>query len=471
MNAAADYFNEPTQLRVPPSSMEAEQAVLGGLMLAPTALSKISDWLTADDFLRNDHRMIYAGILSLAEASKPFDPVTLGDWFEAQGKAAEVSGGAYLIDLARTTPSAANIVAYAEIVRDKSLLRQAIDSASRLQDACYQPNGRDTGEIIATHSHEITHLRGDPKGGGLVLASAGLNDWFEDLQVRYASGGKVTGLPYPWMDLNNVTHGLQPGELTIIAGRPSMGKSIVGLNLALFTAMRGKNVAFFSLEMTRRQVTRRNISSLCGVPHDWLLAPDSDEYWPRVTDAIRQLRGIPLMVDDQAGLNVMQWAARTRRAHMQRPIDLIVLDHMHDMALPGKRDPRFEVGDIAATGKLLAKELNCPAVLLAQLGRKLEERTDKRPVMRDLRESGEIEQKADVIVFLYRDDYYMRNEEGYEPNGVLEAILGKGRDIEVGAPIILRADFAHMAARDWEGTKPSRKKPAEKQQAKRGYEF
>jgi replicative DNA helicase len=242
MNAAVDYFrDEPAMLRVPPQSIEAEQAVLGGLMLAPVALAKISDWLTADDFLRADHRLIYAGILALCEADRPCDAVTLGDWFEAQGQLDQVDGGAYLIDLARTTPSAANIVAYAEIVRDKSLLRQAIDSAVRLQNDCFQPNGRDTAEIISTHAHEITQLRGDPRAGGLVLASSGLNDWFDDLQVRYSSGNRVTGLPYPWTEINDVTHGLQPGELTIIAGRPSMGKSIMGLNLALFSAMRQRN--------------------------------------------------------------------------------------------------------------------------------------------------------------------------------------------------------------------------------------
>jgi replicative DNA helicase len=472
MNAAYDHMREAAYLRVPPQSIEAEQSVLGGLMLAPASLSKVSDWLKPADFLRNDHRLIYTAILEMGGCTppKPFDAVTLADWFEAQGLGEQVAGGAYLIELASTTPSAANIVAYAEIVRDKSLLRQAINSASKLQDACYQPSGRDTGEIIASHAHEITQLRGDPRGGGLVLASAGLNDWFEDLQARYAAGGKVTGMPYPWMEINDITHGLQAGELTIIAGRPSMGKSIMGLNLALFTAMRQKNTAFFSLEMTKRQVNRRSIASLCGVPHDWLLAPDSDEYWPHVTNAIRQLRGASLLVDDQAGLTVEQWVARARRAHMQRPIELLVLDHMHDMVLPGKKDPRFEIGDIAAAGKALGKEFDCPVVLLAQLNRGLEDRTDKRPVMKDLRESGAIEQKADVIWFLYRDDYYMRNEPEYKPNNVVEVILGKGRDIEVGAPVILRADFAHMAMRDWEGDKPMRKKPEAKQKQSRGFD-
>lgn len=471
MNAAVHWM-EREQVRQPPCSIEAEQAVLGGLMLAPEALAKVSDWLAVGDFYRRDHRMIYEGIGALAGAGKPFDAVTLGEWFEGQGEIELVDGGAYLIELASTTPSAANIVAYAEIVRDKSLLRQGIEIGTKLVADCFQPAGRDTGEVLAEASYAITQLRGDPKAGGLVCASTGLNDWFQDLEQRYMHGNAVTGIPYPWHEINGVTHGLQSGELTIIAGRPSMGKSVMGLNLALFCAMRQLNVAFFSLEMTTRQVNRRNIASLANVPHDWLLAPTKDgEYWGAVSQAVGDLRKASLLVDESAGLRNDQIIARARRAHMQRPIDLLVLDHMHDVALPGKKDARFETGDIAAAGKMLAKEFGCPAVYLAQLSRKLESRQDKRPVMSDLRESGEIEQKADVIWFLYREDYYQRNTPGYQPQNDVELILGKGRDIEVGAPVILRGDFAHMALRDWEGPKPDRSQPAKTQAPSRGMDF
>ena len=464
MNAAVDQLRalySPESLRVLPQSVEAEQAVVGGLMLAPSALAKVSDWLTPDDFLRTDHRMIYRAILDLASQGTPYDAVTLGEWFEAQGQAELVAGGAYLVELASTTPSAANIVAYAEIVRDKSLLRQGIESGNKLVNDCYQPNGRDTADILSEHARGVTQLRGDPKAGGLVPVSSGLNDWFDDLQQRHESGSSVTGLPYPWHAVNGVTHGLQPGELTIIGARPSMGKSIMALNLSLFTALRGKNVALFSLEMTTRQVNRRNIASLADVPQEWLLAPngaipDGRDYWGDVSDAIRKLKSAPLLVDETAGLNVTQYIARARRAHMQRPIDLLVLDHMHDMALPGKRDARFEIGDIAAAGKMLAKEFGCPVVHVAQLNRSLESRQNKRPVMADIRESGDIEQKADVIWFLYREDYYRRTEAGYQPQHDVELILGKGRDLHVGAPILLREQFDCMALRDWEGGPPTR---------------
>lgn len=470
MNAAVDQMaalygdSRIEQLRAPPQSVEAEQAVLGGLMLAGPALAKVSDWLMPEDFYRRDHQMIYRAILELAGKGCPFDAVTLGDWFDGQGCADLVDGGAYLVHLASTTGSAANIVAHAEIIREKSVLRQAIGVGTDLVNAGFQPDGKDSTEILSGAARALTSLRGDPKAGGLVSAAAGLNDWFADLQQRYESGATITGLPYPWAAVNTVTHGLQPGELTIIAARPSMGKSVMGLNLALMNAMRETNVILFSLEMTLRQVNRRNISSLESVPHDWLLAParggpNDPDYWPQVSNAIRQLKVATLGVDESAGLRIEQIVARARRAHMQKPVELIVLDHMHEVALPGKREARFETGDIAAAGKMLAKEFDCPAVFLAQLNRGLESRTNKRPVMADLRESGEIEQKADVIWFLYREDYYRRTEPGFVAQHDVELILGKGRDLRVGEPILLREDFGHMRLVDWEGDKPYRPQP------------
>lgn len=459
-------FREPEPLRAPPQAVEAEQSVLGALMLANDALPKVADWLTPEDFYRRDHGLIYRAICEQAEARKPFDAVTLGDWFEAQGLSDQVAGGAYLIELASAAFSAANLVAYAEIVREKAVLRKLIEIGTEIVNDGFQPNGKGTDEIVADASRALVELKGNPRAGGLLPASAGLNDWFEDLQRRYEGGGAMTGLPYPWAEVNRVTHGLQDGELTIIAGRPSMGKSIAGLNLALMNALRGVNVAYVSLEMTTRQVNRRCISSLSSVPHDWLLAPDREQesYWPLVSDAVRQMKAASLLVDDSSGLTAVQIAARLRRAHMRKPLQLIVLDHMHDVRLPGKRDARFEVGDIAGMGKDLAKEFGCPAVWLAQLSRGLENRADKRPTMADLRESGEIEQKADVIWFLYREDYYQRNTPGWQRQNAVELILGKGRDLNVeDANVTLRAEFDCMRMSDWDwarhGPIPDRVKP------------
>ena len=455
MSAAPDWHRDERveQLRIPPHAIDAEQNVLGALMLTNDQLAKVSDWLAPEDFYRREHQEIYRGILALKSA----DPITLGDWFEAQGLGELVQNGAYLGEIASTTASTANLVAYAEIVKQKSQLRQAIEIGTALANAGFQPDGRDAGEIASEATHKLQEIRGSSRGGGLALASAGLNDWYEDLIRRYEQDGSVTGLPYPWADVNAVTHGLQPGELTIIAARPSMGKSIMGLNLALMTALRGDNTAVFSLEMTTRQVNRRNIASLENVPYGWLLSPakgaEAPDYTAQVSNAIKQLKGASLLIDESAGLTIDQIVARARRAHMQKPIKLLVLDHMHEVALPGKRDTRFEVGAIADAGKKLAKEFDCPAVWLAQLNRGLESRADKRPSMGDLRESGEIEQKADVIWFLYREDYYQRTNTNWTPRHDVELILGKGRDLEVGAPIVLREDYAHMALRDWEEDK------------------
>lgn len=439
------------QLRVPPQSIEAEQAVLGGLMLAPKALWRVADLLTAEDFYRRDHQLIFRAISELADKKQPFDAVTLGDWFEAQGLSEQVGHGGYLIELANTTPSAANIVAYAEIVHDKALLRQLIDVGTGIVNDGFQPEGRDTADILADAQSAIVQMQPKQRGG-LQAAGDSLTDWFEDLQRRYEAGDRLTGMPTPWAEVNKHTHGLQPGELCLLAARPSMGKSIAGMNLALFAALRNKRTAVFSLEMTRRQVHRRNIASLSNVPHDWLLAPHDgeDTYWDRVALAIEQIKPAKLYVDETSDLTIGQVMARARLLHMQEPIELLVVDHIHDFKIKADQ-ARFEYGRIAQGLKTLAKEFNCPVVALAQLNRNLNSRADKRPNMADLRESGELEQKGDLILFLHREDYY--DKDTYL-RGVVEMIVAKGRDIEAGKTITLRNDYAHMALRDWEGSVP-----------------
>jgi replicative DNA helicase len=443
--------------RLPPQSIESEQSVLGGLMLAPESLTRIADWLTEDDFYRRDHRLIYRAIRELAERRKPFDSVTLGEWFEVNGLTDQIGSSSYLIDLASTTPSAANLVAYAEIVQEKARLRRCIEVGTALVNDAFNPAGRSCADVIAPSVQALSEMRGFGRAGGLQPASGGLKDWFDDLQARFEHGDRMTGIPYPWHDVNDITHGLQPGELTVIAGRPSMGKSVMGLNLAVFCALRGINTAFFSLEMTTRQVNRRNVATIGEVDHDWLLAPDPehDEYWPRVTIALQKLKHAPLLVDDAGGLKIEQIVARARRAHLQKPIGLLVLDHLHEVAIPGDT-PRIEYGRAVGAMKDLGKEFGCPVVVLSQLNRGVEGQGDKRPSMKDLRESGEIEQKADVIWFLYREDYYRRNDPNYQPQGDVELILGKGRDLKTGKPVILRERFDQMRLADWEGAKPFR---------------
>jgi replicative DNA helicase len=301
--------------------------------------------------------------------------------------------------------------------------------------------------------HDLSHIQASRQMGGLLPAKSAIKDWFTDLNRRYEMGDKVTGLPTPWHDLNAATHGLQNGELTIIAARTNMGKSVMGGQLAMFSALRGVRVALFSLEMTRAQVIRRSVSALANIPHDWLMAPGNDgddAYWTRLTNATAQLNDSPLLIDDAPGLTIEQLSARARRAHMQDPIGLIVVDHLHEMLVNPDRAV-IDTGRNAQGIKSLAKEFNCPAVALAQLNRALGQRADKRPTMTDLRQSGELEQKADVILFLHREDYYDRET---HLQGVVEVELGKGRDIKTGTRIHLANRYDVMRLDDWDGPLP-----------------
>ncbi len=272
MNAAR-HDSALEQLRVPPQSVQAEQAVLGALLIPYTdasVLAKFSDWLTPEDFYRRDHQLIYRAILAQAEQSKPFDALTIAEWFEANGIAEQVQGGAYLIDLASTTPSAANIVAYAEIVADKAKLRQLIQFGTDVVNSGFQPQGRDTREIIAEAQQQIVQLAGNPRAGGSKSMLQVGNEWFEALRCRYANKGGLLGLPTPWAMYNALTGGLQAGELVILAGRPGMGKSAWATNVATANALSGKRVLFFNLEMTAVSIFNRAIASIANVPLSWL---------------------------------------------------------------------------------------------------------------------------------------------------------------------------------------------------------
>lgn len=438
-------------LRVPPQSIDSEQSLIGSVMLAGSdAYHRVATMVEERDFYRRDHQLIWRALGHMIEKKRPIDAVTVGEWFESQGLGDVVEGGAYLVYLSSTTPSAANIRAYAEIVADKALRRRMIEFGTGVVNAGFEPTG-DTSDLLADAQQSVIALA-PTQTGGLKRSSDGLTDWFNDLVRRSEVEGRVTGLPTPWAEVNKRTHGLQKGELTIIAARPSMGKSIMALNLALFSAMRGKRTAFFSLEMNMRQLNRRCISSLHQIPHDWLLAPDHDnDYWPRVANAVSDMKQANLYVDDTADLTAAQLLARARSQHLKEPIELLVVDHIHDFKINAK-EARFEYGRVAQAAKTLAKEFDCPVVAVAQLNRELGKRQDKRPVMSDLRESGELEQKGDLILFLHREDYYDKNS---YMRGVVELIVAKGRDIETGENIVLRNDYAHMALRDWEGAVPS----------------
>lgn len=424
------------QLRIPPQSIEAEQAVLGGLMLAPDAYDRVADQIVEEDFYRRDHQLIYRAIRELAERSRPFDAVTLGEWFDSQGMSEQVAGGAYLIELASTTPSAANISAYAEIVRDKAVMRKLIEVGTEIVNDGFQPDGRDSGEILAKAEQQVFAIAEAGARGrtDFTPVTKALSEAFDVLQTRYANGGAVTGLPTGYVEFDEMTAGLQPTDLLILAARPAMGKTTLALNMAEYAAFRSKKaVAVFSMEMSASQLALRLISSVGRVNAQRLRSGQlEDEDWSRVTSAIRQLREAKIFIDDTPGLSPEVLRAKSRRLKREHDLGLIVIDYLQLMSVPGNNENRAtEISEISRSLKHLAKELNLPVIALSQLNRSLETRADKRPVMADLRESGAIEQDADVIVFIYRDDYY--NKENSPDKGLAEVIIGKQRSGPTGS--------------------------------------
>lgn len=447
---------------LPPHDHAAEQSVLGGLMIQPAALAKISDWLSDTDFHRAAHRTIYRAIVALAESSRAVDGITVSDWLGENAADSEI-GIEYLFELANSTPSAANIVAYAEIVAEKSRLRQLADAGTELATAA--AGGRQSStDLAAIASHKLTALASTTSRGGLQPAKIAMGQLYAEMLERYSAGQGMLGLPTPWLEINKLTSGLRKNTLYVIGARPSMGKSVLAGQLAYFTALRGHRAAFFAVEGTAVELLARSIASLANIPYSWVehpndKDPDAEQYWPRQTRAITDLRAAPLMIDDAADITIDQLMARARRAHMQSPLELIVIDHMHDMRIDPRREARHEYGRIAQGAKTLAKELDIPVVVMAQLNRAAAQRGDSRPVMTDLRESGEIEQKADVILFLHREDYYDTPKESTHLQGVIEVIPAKGRNVRIGQTIHLQNRFDVMRMDDWEGALPQEPEP------------
>lgn len=444
-----------SMLRVPPHDIAAEQAVLGALMLDPASLLKISDWLTEKDFYRADHRLLWKAISSLIAKGAPVETLTLMDWFEANGLAEMIGGSSYLIELNNATASAANVVAYAEIVSEKSKLRAVIDAGTRLVESAWR-RGAESQEILGTASHELAQLQVSKLRGGLEAAKVGMKRMQAELLERYQRGPQLLGAPWPWQGLNSCTKGLRDGVLYVVGARPSMGKSVFGLQTAINTALAGNQTAFFSVEMTAEECMARAVACVGEIPHDWVENPakndvDADFWWSRLSDASDRIKDAPLLIDETPAITIDQLMARARRAHMHSPLRLIVVDHMHDMRLDPKAEVRHEYGRITQGCKTLAKELKCPVLLLAQLNRAVATRSDKRPTMTDLRESGEIEQKADVVLFLHREDYY---DEHTHLRGIVEVIPAKGRNIRTGHAIDLQNTFSEMRLQDWMGPRP-----------------
>mgnify|MGYP002662197997 CR=1 FL=1 len=425
------------QLRVPPHSIEAEQAVLGGLMLAPEAYDRINDKLNDSDFYRRDHQLIYRAISELAEKSRPYDAVTLGEWFESQGQIEQVAGGAYLVELASTTPSAANIRRYAEIVRERSIMRQLAEVGTEIARSAYNPQGRDAGQLLDEAENKVFQIAESTAKSkqGFLEMPALLKEVVERIDMLYSRDNldEVTGVATGYDELDRITAGLQPAEMIILAARPSMGKTALAMNIVQHAAMIGKvPVAVFSLEMSVDSLALRMLCSLGPIDSQRIRTGrliDSD--WPKLTRATGMLSEAPIYIDDTPGLTVLEMRAKARRLKSEQDLGLIVVDYLQLMSGSSSdgENRATELGEISRGLKALAKELQCPVIALSQLNRSVETRTDKRPMMSDLRESGAIEQDADIIMFIYRDDYY--NKDSREP-GVAEIIIGKQRNGPTG---------------------------------------
>lgn len=396
-------------LRVPPQSIEAEQAVLGGLMLDPRAWDRVADVLEPGDFYRRDHQQIFQAMADLRDARKPIDFVTVGGWFEARGQADLIENGAYLIDLDRNTPSAANIRAYAEIVADKARLRKLIDIGTALVNDGYDPNGRDTIELIGRAATQVSGLL-DSEPCELEPVAPIMARVFERLTERSGHDDGIDGLTTGLDDFDQLTNGLHGGQLIVLAARPKMGKTSLALNIAEHVALHHqKPVAAFSFEMRPEELGDRMLASQGDIDADRIRRGTlSDDDWARASQAIQRLRTARLYVTRPRSARVQHVCAQARRQHSQSPLGLVVIDYLQLMET-GSDNRAQGIGDITRALKLLAVELDVPVLLLSQLNRELEKRDNKRPLPSDLRDSGSIEQDADVVVFVYRDEVYNRD--------------------------------------------------------------
>ncbi len=429
---------QKTAARVPPHSIEAEQSVLGALMLDSRAWDKVADRLCAKDFYRNDHRLIFETIARLCEQSKPADVLTITESLKLDQRLKDAGGESYVFELAKNTPSAANITGYADIVRDRSVLRQLIAAGTDITDSALSPDGKDIKELLDNAERQVfTIAEQGARGTGPIDINTLLAQATEKIDELYHSDNPITGTPTGFSDFDHMTSGLQNGDLVIVAGRPSMGKTMLGINMAEHVALETKRpVLVFSMEMPADSIAMRMISSLGLIDqHKVRTGKLSDDDWPRVTSTIAQLSDTKIFIDDTPALTPAELRARSRRlAREQGDLALIVVDYLQLMQSPSKQDNRSsELSEISRSMKTLAKELNVPVIALSQLNRSLEQRTDKRPVMSDLRESGAIEQDADLIVFIYRDVVY--NPDSAEKSKA-EIIIAKQRNGPIGKVLL-----------------------------------
>ena len=445
MSAVLSNFDEGfpadqqiAQLRIPPHSMEAESSVLGGLLLDNKSWEQVADLLSEGVFYRYEHRQVYLAIQALINATRPADVITVYEHLQSIGKAEEVGGLGYLNSLAQYVPSASNIRRYAEIVRERAILRKLVTASDEIATNAFNTQGKPVPQILDEAEQKIFQI--GEEGSRLKQGFQSMDQLAVILLDRVNqmadSPNDITGVPSGFVDFDKMTSGMQAGDLIVLAARPSMGKTALAINIAEHVALNeGLPVAVFSMEMGASQLAIRIVGSIGRIDQQRLRTGKlNQEEWPRLAEAIEKLRNVSLHIDETPSLTPMELRANARRlARTCGKLGLIVVDYLQLMSgntSSNNGDNRAtEIGEISRGLKMLAKELQCPVIALSQLNRSVETRTDKRPMMSDLRESGAIEQDADVIMFIYRDDYY--NKDSKEP-GVAEIIIGKHRNGPTG---------------------------------------
>lgn len=420
--------------RVPPQNLDAEQSILGGLMIEPEAWDEIADLVYEEDFYKPAHRKIFASIKSLQQKHQPTDLITVSNHLMSTSELEAIGGPRYLTELIDQTPSAANITTYANIVRDKALVRRLIHTSQGLIEKAYAQDFEDVSQFMDQVETEIFQLAEQRNTSGLTDASDLVKASLEKLQLLYEQRGQITGVPSGFTELDEMTAGFQPGELTIIAARPSMGKTAFSLNVAMAAAIREKKkVAYFSVEMAKESVMTRMLASEAKISlSDLRVGHLDDRTWPKLINTAATLSEAGIYIDDTSGISPFEIRAKARRLKARHGLDIIMVDYLQLMSLKVKVESRErEVSEISKMLKAIAKELSVPVIALAQLNRGVEGRSDRRPMLSDLRESGSIEQDADIIMMLYREDYYDRDNP--EVRGLAEVIIGKQRNGPTGA--------------------------------------
>jgi len=440
--------SELARIKMQPHSVEAEQSVLGGLLLSADGWDSVAEEVSEGDFYRPAHRQIFRESARLANEAEPVDPITVADKLEARGELEGAGGLAYLAELAQNTPSASNIRACAQVVRERAALRKLIEAAQNIAESGFNPDGRNSTELIDEAERLIMQISEQgPKAGGPQGVNPLLRKALDRIEELFNSGGDITGLTTGFVDLDSSTSGLQPADLVIVAGRPSMGKTSFAMNLVENAILaQDKPVLVFSMEMPAEQLIIRMLSSVGRIDQRRVRNGKLEqEDWPKLSAAMNKLKDVPLYIDDTPALTPTELRSRVRKVVRENrgEIAMVMIDYLQLMQVAGSSEGRTaEISEISRSLKAIAKEFNVPVVALSQLNRSLEQRPNKRPVNSDLRESGAIEQDADVIMFIYRDEVY---HEDTPDKGVAEIIIGKQRNGPIGTcKLAFRGEFTRF---------------------------